>query len=150
MFDIRKEMPLLARHEGDWKGSYTMIDHEGNILDRYDSHISCQFPDDDSYPYYQINRYYWPDGKVEEHHFPARYQDKKIWFDTERINGYAWEVDDATIILRFIYKEVPNVYIYEMILLSLDNNHRARTWHLFKNNQLYQRCLIQEERVERV
>jgi hypothetical protein len=38
-------------------------------------------------------------------------------------------------------------YLYEMIYISPDNNNRARTWHWFKNNQIFQRTLIQEERV---
>jgi hypothetical protein len=35
-----------------------------------------------------------------------------------------------------------------MIQISPDDNHRARTWHWFKNDQIYQRTLIQEERVK--
>jgi hypothetical protein len=148
MSSIRDEMPVLVRHEGDWVGTYTLIDLEGNILDKHESHLTCQFPEDDSYAYYQINRYKWADGKQEEHQFPATYRDKAIWFDTERIDGKAWEVDDATIILRFGYKGIPNAYLYEMIQISPCNNYRSRTWHWFKNNQIYQRTLIQEERMQ--
>ena len=52
------------------------------------------------------------------------------------------------VILWFGYKQFPDLYLYEMIQISPDNNHRARTWHWFKNNQIYQRTLIQEERVK--
>jgi hypothetical protein len=147
MSDIRDEMPVLVRHEGDWVGTYTFIDLDGNILDKHESHLSCQFPGDSSYDYYQINRYKWADGKQEEHQFPGTYRDKVIWFDTERIDGKAWEVDDSTIILRFGYKTIPNAYLYEMIQISPCNNYRSRTWHWFKDNQLFQRTLIQEERL---
>jgi hypothetical protein len=144
--NIRDEMPVLARHEGDWVGNYTRIDLEGNILEKHDSHLTCQFPEDGPYPYYQINRYKWANGKQEEHQFPATYRDKKIWFDTERIQGKAWEVDDSTIILWFGYKTIPNTYLYEMIQISPCNHYRSRTWHWFKDHQIYQRTLIQEER----
>jgi hypothetical protein len=144
---IRDEMPVLVRHEGDWVGTYTVIDNQGNILDKHNSHLTCQFPEDSPYPYYQTNRYQWADGKREEHQFPGMYRDKKLWFDTERIDGCAWEADNSTIILYFTYKNMPEMSLYEMIQISPCNNYRARTWHWFKNHQIYQRTLIQEERM---
>jgi hypothetical protein len=144
---IQVGMPVLARHEGDWQGTYILVDLEGNILDQHKSHLTCEFPENSPYPYYQTNRYTWADGKKEEHKFPGMYQDKALWFDTERINGKAWEVDDATVILYFSYKEMPGSYLYEMIQISPCNNYRARTWHWFKNNKLDRRTLIQEERM---
>ena len=148
MSSIREEMPVLARHEGDWVGTYTLIDTEGTILDKHDSHLTCQFPEDSPYPYYQTNRYQWPDGKREEHQFPGMYRDKKLWFDMERIHGYAWEADHSTLILWFTYKAMPEMYLYEMIQISPCNNYRSRTWHWFKNHQIYRRTLIQEERMQ--
>lgn len=145
--NIREAMPVLARHEGDWVGQYTLIDLTGTVLDQHDSYLSCQFPATDPQAYFQINRYVWPDGRQEEHHFPGIYQDKKLWFDVERIQGYAWEVDEQTILLRWTYKAIPDAYLYEMIQISPCNNHRARTWHWFRNHQLYQRTLIQEQRI---
>jgi hypothetical protein len=147
MANIREEMPVLARHEGDWVGTYTLIDCDGKVLDRHRSHLTCSFPADDPTKYYQINRYTWDNGKQEEHQFPGAYCDKKLWFDTERIKGHAWEVDDSTVILWFAYKSVPDFYLYEMIQISPCNNHRARTWHWFKQDKIYQRTLIQEERL---
>ncbi len=147
MSNIREEMPVLARHEGDWVGTYTLVDTAGKILDQYESHLTCQFPENSPYPYYQINRYKWSDGKQEEYEFPGMYSDKKLLFDTERIQGKAWEADDSVVILWFSYKTNPEMNLYEMIYISPDNNYRARTWHWFKNNQIFQRTLIQEERL---
>jgi hypothetical protein len=147
MSKIREEMPVLARHEGDWIGTYLKLDLEGNILDRHESHLTCQFPSEGSYAYHQINRYRWSDGRQEEHSFPGIYRDKAIWFNTERIEGKAWEADDATLILRFSYKGIPGSYLYEMIQISPCNHYRARTWHWFKEDKLDQRTQIQEERV---
>jgi len=145
---IREEMPVLARHEGEWVGTYTLVDTSGKILDQHESHLSCQFPADGPYPYYQVNRYTWADGKKEEHQFPGTYRDKTLWFDSDRILGKAWEIDDSTVILWFSYKSAPGMYLYEMIQISPDNNHRARTWHWFKDHQIYQRTLIQEKRIK--
>ena len=147
MANIRDEMPVLARHAGDWVGTYTLIDTEGAILDKHGSHLTCQFPEDDPYSYYQTNRYHWSNGKREEHQFPGMYRDKKLWFDMERIQGHAWEADDSTVLLWFTYKSMPEIYLYEMIQISPCGNHRARTWQWFKNDQIYRRTLIQEERM---
>jgi hypothetical protein len=147
MTDLREEMPILVRHEGDWIGTYTVVDLQGNILDRHESHLTCEFPMEGAFPYYQTNRYTWSDGKKEEYKFPGMYRDKALWFDTERVDGKAWEVDDATIMLRFSYKGVPSMSLYEMIQISPCNNYRARTWHWFENNKLDRRTLIQEERM---
>ncbi|MBD2206741.1 DUF3598 family protein [Calothrix sp. FACHB-1219] len=148
MSTIREGMPVLVRHEGEWGGTYTIVDNAGTILDKYQSHLSCQFPENGPHPYYQINRYTWADGKKEEHQFPGIYRDKALFFDTERITGKAWEIDDSTVILWFAYKNAPDMNLYEMIQISPDNNYRARTWHWFKNHQIYQRTLIQEERLK--
>lgn len=147
MIDIREEMPVLVRHEGEWVGTYTVIDNEGNIVDRHKSHLTCQFPQDKPDSYYQINRYQWEDGRQQEFRFPGIYRDKKLWFDTERLYGYSWEADDSTILLWITYKDISEeMYIYEMIQISPCNNHRARTWHWFKNDRIYQRTIIQETR----
>lgn len=143
---IQEAMPVLARHEGEWQGTYTVIDAAGKIIDRHESRLTCQFPQDGSHDYYQINRYTWADGKHEEYEFPGAYRDKKLWFDTERIQGNAWEADDSIVILWFSYKTMPDYYVYEMIHISPCSNYRARTWHWFKDHQLFQRTLIQEER----
>lgn len=148
MSQIREEMPVLARHEGEWVGTYTLVDTSLKIIDHHQSHLSCQFPTDGPYPYYQVNRYTWADGKTEEHQFPGTYRDKTLWFDSDRILGKAWEIDDSTVILWFSYKAAPTMYLYEMIQISPDNNHRARTWHWFKDHQIYQRTLIQEKRIK--
>jgi hypothetical protein len=147
MSNIREEMPGLVRHEGDWVGTYTLVDLEGNILDKHESHLSCQFPEDGSYPYYQINRYKWADGKHEEYQFPGTYHDNSLWFDTERMEGKAWEASDSIIILTFSYKNAPEMSLSEIIQISPCNNYRARTWHWYRNNQIYRRTLIQEERL---
>jgi hypothetical protein len=147
MVNIREKMPVLARHEGDWIGEYLQVDPTGNILDRHESRLTCQFPETGEYDYYQINRYTWADGRREEHGFLGIYRDNALWFDTERITGKAWEADNATIILHFSYKGSPGSYLYEMIQISPCNNYRARTWQWFKDNRIDRRTLIQEERV---
>ncbi len=145
---IRNEMPVLVRHEGDWKGTYIYVDAEGKIIDQHDSHLTCSFPADGPHPYYQINRYTWADGRHEEHRFAGGYENGKLLFDTERIKGHAWEVDANNVVLTWYYKDDPANSLYELIYISPCGNHRARTWHWFKDGELIKRTLIKEKRIK--
>lgn len=144
---IRDEMPLLARHEGEWHGTYTFIDREGNILDRHRSVLTCAFPDDGPHPYYQTNHYFWDDGREEHIEFPASYADKKIFFDTERINGFCWEIDDHVIVLTWKYVKDPEISLYELIYLDESGTNRTRTWHWMRNGICFQRTIISEKKI---
>ena len=143
---IREKMPLLARHEGEWLGEYIYVDNEGNVIDRHQSHLTCRFPTEGAYDYWQTNRYTWVDGRTEEIQFPANYHDGRIWFDNARLEGSAWEIDDMTIVLTWHYRDQPNDPLYEMIQLSADGQHRARTWHWFTDGQIVKRTIIKETR----
>jgi hypothetical protein len=148
MTGIREGMPVLARHEGEWEGEYIHVDAHNNVLDRHKSHLSCMFPASGPHEYHQINTYIWADGRREELHFPAKYRDGQIFWDTDRIVGRAWEIDPKTVVLTWTRKGEPGTYLYEMIQLSDDGNHRGRTWHWFENDQLVKRTCIKERRVK--
>lgn len=148
---IREIMPVLAKHEGEWAGTYIVTDPDGKILDQHSSHLTCSFPADEPDTYYQMNRYTWPDGRVEEHKFPAMFDPvrKEVSWDTPRIKGHAWEIDNQTVMLTWVYKgNTETDLLYEMIQISEDGKHRARTWHWFKNGELIKRTLIKEKRVK--
>ena len=147
MQDIRTHMPVLARHEGRWEGVYIHVDPDNQELDRHLAKLQCTFPESGPYAYHQINTYIWPDGRTEEIHFPATYKDKAIWWDTDRIFGKAWEEDARSVVLTWSRKEMPGSYLYELIQISDDNNHRGRTWHWFVDDRLIRRTCIKETRV---
>lgn len=144
---IKEEMPLLVRHEGEWEGNYKIIDNNGNLLDEHRVNISVQFPENSPYACQLVYKYQWDNGKFEEHYFLATYRDQKIWFDTERLQGYAWEADDSIVLIWFTYKSSPDISMYEIIQLSPCGNYRYRTMHLLKNHQVFKLTLMQEQRV---
>ncbi|KRB40148.1 MAG: DUF3598 domain-containing protein [Pseudomonadota bacterium] len=147
MGDIRKAMPVLARHEGDWEGVYIHVDIDNKEIDRHRSKLQCMFPAEGPFAYHQINTYIWDDGREEEIHFPATFRDNRIWWDTDRIEGSAWEIDERTVVLTWTRKGEPGTYLYEMIQLSEDGQHRGRTWHWFNEDKLFKRTCIKETRV---
>ena len=147
MQDIRTQMPVLARHEGHWSGHYIHVDGDNREIDCHAAQLQCIFPDSGEFEYYQINTYIWADGRREEIHFPAKFKNGAIWWDTERIRGRAWELDERSVVLTWTRKDLPGSYLYEMIQISSDNDHRSRTWHWFVDDRLVKRTLITEARV---
>ena len=144
---IHEQMPLLARHEGEWVGEYIHVNVKGEVIDRHASRLQCTFPGDGPFAYYQTNTYTWADGRQEVFSFPATLRESRIWFDTDRIEGSAWEIDDSTIILTWRRKDLEGASLYEMIQLSACGRHRSRTWHWLLHGELFQRTLIKETHV---
>ena len=144
---IRKDMPLLARHEGRWAGVYVHVDAEGREIDRHESLLECSFPEHGDPPYHQRNTYTWPGGRQEVFDFPASHVTGAIVFDTPRISGRAWEVDENTIVLTWTRKDIEGASLYEMIQLSPCGEHRTRTWHWLHAGDVFRRTLIKETRV---
>jgi hypothetical protein len=150
MDTIRTGFPQLVAHEGEWAGTYTELDLQGNILDTWQSHLICSFPEDPNSPwaYEQWNHYTWADGKKEELYFPATYENGRILWDTDRISGYACGFDHKTVMLYWKRKDIENSYLYEMIQLSDDRTHRARIWHWFVDDRMVKRTIINETRIK--
>jgi hypothetical protein len=150
---ILEDMPLLARHEGVWDGSYTYFNAAGVEVDKHASRLFCRFSDDATHPYHQTNYYTWADGRVEVREFPAEYHDKRIWWNNDLIIGSAWEVPEdlegRTMMLYWQRTGDPSLYLYEMIQLSDDGLNRCRTWHWIRNGMLETRTAIEEVFVTR-
>jgi hypothetical protein len=142
---LRQDMPLLARHEGSWAGEYVHVDRDGTVIDRHQVEMTCAVIDDTVY--HQTNRYTWDDGRTEVHEFPGTYRGGgRCGFDTERLKGEFWELDDNTIYLSWQYKG-EDMKLYELIVLSDDGESRNRVWQWIRNGECVKRTLINEKRV---
>lgn len=145
---IRDDMPILASNEGVWDGVYRYYDPTGKLVDEHRSRLFCRFPDSGPFPYHQTNHYMWEDGRTEVRDFPAIYRDRRIWWDTELIRGWAAEValDDLNRTVMLYWQRVgdPDLYLYEMINMSDDRTRRCRTWHWIRNGTLELRTGIEE------
>lgn len=151
MPDIKKLMPLLARHEGVWDGWYRSFDRDGAKIDEHRSRLVCRFPSDGPFPYHQTNHYSWEDGRQEVRDFPATYRHGRVWFDTDLITGWAAEVglDEhaRTVMLYWERKSEPGLCLYEMIQLSDCGRYRSRVWQWIREGRIHMRTLIDEEKV---
>lgn len=150
---IKDDMPLFARHEGVWDGTYRHYDAAGQLVDEHRSRLICRFPDDGPYAYVQTNQFSWADGRTERKDFLATYRDGRIWWDNEFIKGWAAELpmDDRgrTVVLYWQFEQDPELYLYEMIQLSDCGKKRARTWQWIRGGEIEARTAIDERLVTR-
>ena len=148
MIDMAKEMPLLARHEGVWDGTYSYFNTKNEKVDEHASRLLCRIPDTGEFPYHQTNHYKWADGKYETREFPAEFRDGRIWWDNDLIQGWAAEVplDDLNRTMMLYWQRTgdPSLYLYEQIQISDDGQNRCRTWHWIRDGLLETRTAIQE------
>ena len=153
MTDLRSEMPILARNEGVWDGTYAYFNAQDELIDKHKSRLICRITGDEDVPYHQTNHYTWDDGKTDIRDFKATYADKRIWFDNELIKGWAAEVglDEYNRTTMLYWQRVgdPELYLYEMIQNSDDGQHRTRTWHWIRGGLLETRTAIQEQLVSK-
>lgn len=144
---LRAEMPLLARHEGEWDGTYVHVGPDGAVVDRHRAQLTCAIVDDAAY--HQTNRYTWDDGRVEVHEFPGTYLGGgRCGFDTDRLRGEFWELDATSIYLSWQFKaEGEDLRLFELIVLSDDGDTRNRVWQWIKGGEVVRRTLINERRI---
>ena len=138
--------PGMRAHEGVWTGTYTHLDASGMVEDRHASHVVCEFPDSGPVFYRQTITFNWPDGRERRTTFEGVIRDGAVWFDTPTFHGRSWETDDGLILLNLERKDEPGGRFFEIICMGEGGRYRARTWHWFRDGQLYRRTLCDEVR----
>ncbi|MFT3966231.1 MAG: hypothetical protein QM690_10140 [Sphingobium sp.] len=145
MPDMRELFPVLARGGGRWTGEYRFVDPAGTLLDQYRVDTISDFPEDGSADYRLRTHNIWPDGRESRAELLADYRNGRLEWRNKLV-GWMAEIDEHTIYLTFSYASDPSIRVCEMIQVSPDGQHRARTWHWFRDGILYQTTLTREER----
>lgn len=145
MTPVAQNFPVLARGCGTWTGTYTHITPDGDVLDKHAIDTISRFPDDGSADFSLDIRNSWSDGRETRITLQADYRNGRLeWRD--RLVGWMEEIDDRTVYLNFTYADDPSIRVCEMIQNSPDGQHRARTWHWFRNDRLFKITLTNETR----
>jgi len=143
---IDPPFPAHRAHEGIWTGTYRHVDAQGREEELITSHVTCLFPEEDGVFYRQIIHLTHPDGSVTEAGFDGVDKGDHLWFDTPTFIGKSWETQDGVILLNLQRKDEPGAHFVEAIIMGEGGKYRARTWHWFKDGQLYRRTLCDEVR----
>jgi len=136
-------------HEGVWEGVYTHINAQAEIEDRHLARVICEFPAHGETVYRQHIRFTWDDGRVRSDVFEGIERDGALWYDTATFHGRSWETEDGLILLNLQRKDDPGAHFFEIIAMGETGEHRARTWHWFKDGKLFRRTLCDEVRISR-
>ena len=148
MNPVRQHLPLLARHAGIWEGEYTHLAIDRSVQDQHLFRILVEIPDEGDSHYRQSSHYWWPDGRSQQLVYEGRYREGRVHIETARIRGACWAIDDETLFITFGFHADPTGHVCEMIQLSPDGIHRARTWHWFREHVLWRVTLVREHRIE--
>jgi hypothetical protein len=146
MNSIQTLMPVLARGGGRWVGTYRHFDPDGVLLDSYEVRTHSEFPWDGRDDYRLHTHNIWPDGRETKATHVADYRDGLLWWKGG-LTGWMKELDRETVYLRFGFEADPTVTVCEMIQVSQDGQHRARTWHWFRDDVMFKVTLTKERRI---
>jgi hypothetical protein len=145
--------PVLARHEGVWKGMYRRYDAEGRMQEEFPSTVVARFfpPAEDGATFHQTNVYDHASREQEVLETRGTVQDGRLSFSSGRVDG--WTADDPadihgrSCLLYMEYGFLPNSYVYETVQISADNRYRCRATQFIRDGKTFQRTLIDEEKV---
>jgi hypothetical protein len=146
------EFAVLARHAGEWRGTYLHIGPDAAILDQHSSHLVCsvaasaEVVAEGDEVLRQTNTYTWADGRSESIEFIGIWRNGAVRFDNDRIIGHLSRWDENTLVLHWRYKADPAVYLYELIQLAIDGSTKTRTWHWMNGAEVVKRTLIHERK----
>jgi hypothetical protein len=150
---VNAQLPVLSRHEGVWKGTFRRYDADGALMVEFPSTIVTRFfpANADGDVFWQTNQYDKPDGTQEILETRGRIQGDRLIFSAGRVEG--WAIDDAadpkgrTCMLYLEYGFMPGAYVYESVQISDDGRYRCRATQFIRDGRIFQRTLIDEERV---
>jgi hypothetical protein len=147
-------LALLRRHVGIWEGVYThLAASDWRTVGTQRFRIRVEVFATGPVVYRQTSHYWHDDGREDELVYEGSLRraggpdtEDRVVFDDGRIRGECWAIEPLTLYLWFAYLDRPGARIAEMIQLSPDGAHRARTWHWFRDDALQQLTLVRERR----
>jgi len=132
---------------GVWEGTYTRIDIDGNLVDKWKSRLTIKMLPNRMY--HQVNEYMWDDGFYECLDFGiCPFNEKgELIFENPRLSGKAWETG-RSIVLIWEYKHRPGMTLFEQIDLIGNDDHRIRVWKWSEGDTFNGITMIDERKVK--
>jgi len=158
---ITDTMPLIASQAGVWEGNYLHLDANNKEIDRHQSRLVCRLFDNNKgrnkneARITQSNIYTWSDGTQEIRYFEAFLAGNRFVLKNDLIDGWMATLDQdtntcqtgSTIFVQWTRPSEPGFHYYEMITVADDGLSKNRTWHWYRNNELFQRTVVNERRI---
>jgi hypothetical protein len=148
---LREALPVLARHEGVWRGVFRRYGADGALMESFASEITTLFPAGAAVDYQQTNRYVRPGQADLVIQSEGVFDGERLRFENARVRG--WAMDDPTDLNRrsvslFLLYADGSTYVHETIQISDDGARRYRATQYFSaDGALQRRTMIDEERI---
>ncbi|MFN3313470.1 MAG: hypothetical protein ACK46Q_08385 [Hyphomonas sp.] len=142
----QSRFPAHLAHRGVWEGTYRYIAADGTEEGRFRSRVTCDFPGTDDVFYRQTTELWAEDGTYSNASFEGVDRGDHLHYDTATFHGRSWETGRGHLMLDLVRKDEPGASFVEVIILGEGGKHRARTWHWFRDGQLFRRTLCEETR----
>ena len=141
------ELKLFPKHTGVWEGTYTRINADGQLVDKWKSRLTIKMLP--GRKYHQVNEYMWDDGFYECLDFGVCPFNEKgeLIFENPRLSGKAWETG-RSVVLIWEYKHRPGMTLFEQIDLIGNDDHRIRVWKWSEGDTFNGITMINERKVK--
>ena len=150
---LRRRMPLTAKMEGVWEGTFRRVGPKGEIIEALPSRITVQLlPDGEAYDYRQINVLN-PDGDEEQRiESYGKWDVDRLRFFNGRLEGWAKAVaaDEAgqTAVFLMEFKDGSGLTVSEVVSFRPgDPDARMRATQYMRDGRIVRRTLIDEIKV---
>lgn len=143
----QSRFPAHLAHRGIWEGTYRHIAADGTQESHFCSRVTCDFPGTSEVFYRQTTELWAEDGTYSKASFEGVDRGDHLFYDTATFHGRSWETGRSHLMLDLTRKDEPGACFVEVIVMGEGGRHRARTWHWFRDGDLYRRTLCEETRV---
>ena len=150
---LRRRMPLTAKMEGVWEGTFRRVGPKGEIIEALPSRITVQLlPDGEAYDYRQINVLN-PDSDEEQRiESYGKWDVDRLRFFNTRLEGWAQAVaaDEAgrTAVFLMEFKDGSGLTVSEVVSFRPGNpDARMRATQYMREGRIVRRTLIDETKV---
>ena len=150
---LRRRMPLNAKMEGVWEGTFRRVGPKGEIIEALPSRITVQLlPDGEAYDYRQINVLN-PDSDEEQRiESYGKWDVDRLRFFNTRLEGWAKAVaaDEAgqTAVFLMEFKDGSGLTVSEVVSFRPGNpDVRMRATQYMRDGRIVRRTLIDEMKV---
>ena len=151
--ELRRRIPLTAKMEGVWEGTFRRVDGNGEIMETLPSRITVRLlPDGEIYDYHQTN--VLNPGSDDEQRIESfgKWDVDRLRFFNERLEGWAKAVaaDEAgqTSVFLMEFKDGSGLTVSEVVSFRPgDPDVRMRATQYMRDGRIVRRTLIDEIKV---
>jgi Domain of unknown function (DUF3598) len=139
---------LLTRLAGVWEGSYTHLEPNGTLIERFGSRQETRlrlFEDGLGGDWFERIIYSHDAKPREVLDFRAKITGNTVTFDDPDFHGISYLVEGRLTVFPYHWKSNPSREIVEIITLATDD-YRTRLWQTFDGGILTRLTVIEEHR----